>query len=248
MLSRSLSAVRNPRELLRYISCRGKDIFGRKKGVLVYIGVHKGYSFSKIFRGYRTCYGFEANPEVFRELEQKFRKYRHVHLQHAAVADFNGEIPFSISNNEGESSSIGSFDEDWENYRSGLIRMVRTIRVPSINLLSYCKDHGIDYIDDYISDIQGMDLQVLKTMRPFIEDGKIGTITCETTKDSRRNIYKDLPDNSENGFRELLNRNYELVARGSGRLKDGVFSDVPGDWWEMDCKWRVKQNSRKNFF
>ena len=40
-----------------------------------------------------------------------------------------------------------------------------TVRVPSVNLGEFCQQQGINYIDDYISDIPGMDLETLKTIR-----------------------------------------------------------------------------------
>ena len=119
--------------------------------------------------------------------------------------------------------------------------MVENVTIPCINLLNFCKQNNIVHIDDYISDIQGMDLQVLKTMRPMIESKKIGTIKCEVTKDKYGNIYEGLPDNSESGFNQLLEANYKLVARGFGLLNDNQFDRLPESAWEMDCKWRVKQ-------
>jgi hypothetical protein len=148
-------------------------------------------------------------------------------------------VAFNISNNEGSSSSIGTFREDWPNYQSGQISMVEKIEVPCINLMDFCTENGIDYIDDYISDIQGMDLAVLKTLEPMVSRRKIGAITCEVTKNSRGNIYADLNDNSEEGFSAFLADNYQLVAKGWGILTEGQFDEVPADWWEMDCKWRV---------
>ena len=81
---------------------------------------------------------------------------------------------------------------------------------------------------------------MLKTLKPLIETGKIATITCEVAKDQYSNIYKDLPDNSESGFNEFLNDNYECVAKGWGVIGDGDFSGVPETWWEMDCKWKLR--------
>ena len=210
----------------------------RKKGVLVYVGMHKGREFDSIFRAYRECYGFEANPELFRFLQDKYKAHPQVKLFNYAVAATSGSVTFNISSNSGASSSLGSFDENWANAASGDVTMVRTITVPSVNLYEFCRQHGITRIDDYISDIQGMDLEVLKTMKPYIEERRIGSITVETTRDERRNIYKDLPDNSESGFRHLLRDHYRLVAVGYGVLPDYWFSDVGEDSWEMDCKWR----------
>jgi FkbM family methyltransferase len=212
----------------------------RKRGVLVYIGLHRGESFDQIFGSYEACYGFEANPELFEALVRKYRGHPRVHLVNAAVDERGGETEFHISSNDGASSSLGHFDDAWANYRKGDVRMVKTIRVRCVNLLDFCRQHGIDRIDDYVSDIQGMDLTVLKTMKPFIDQRRIGTITCEVAKDGRRNIYRDLPDNSASGFAELLEGNYELVAKGWGVLQDNQFVDVPDSWWEMDCKWRVR--------
>lgn len=214
---------------------------GGKDSVLVYVGLHRGESFRRIFRNYGTCYGFEANPDLFAQLEKEFRRFSHVRLHNKAVADFDGEVDFNISSNDGASSSLGNFDDNWENFKSGQVRINRTIRVPCINLFNFLTAEGVEFIDDYVSDIQGMDLQVLRTLRPFIESGQIGSITCEVTKDERVNIYHDLPANNESGFAELLHDRYELVAKGWGELSDGCFDGVPEQWWEMDCRWRLKQ-------
>lgn len=187
------------------------------------------------------CYGFEANPDFYELLQQQYGRYRNVQLINAAVAECDGEVRLNISSNDGASSSLGTFEKEWDGYQSGQIQMVKQIRVPSINLLNFLRQRGVDYIDDYVSDIQGMDLTVLKTMKPMLESGRIGAITCEVTKDSRRNLYADLPDNSESGFASLLKGNYELVATGWGALEDNRFDVVPDTWWEMDCKWRLRQ-------
>ncbi len=210
----------------------------KKKGVLFYLGMHKGFSFDAIFRGYRECYGFEANPKLFKILKEKYKRYPHAHIYNVAVAKENGEIEFNVSNNEGASSSIGTFHKDWNNKH---VKMVKKIRIQSINLLDFINAKGISYIDSYVSDIQGFDLEVLKTLRPMIEQRKITSITCEVAKDKYGNIYKDLPDNSEKGFNLLLAKNYECVAKGWGKLKNGQFNEVPEDWWEMDCRWELKR-------
>jgi FkbM family methyltransferase len=229
------------RTLINRIYARVKSMTNPKKGVLVYVGLHKGASFGAIFRGYETCYGFEANPELYERLKRRFRKHSNVHIFNAAVTDADGEVEFNISSNDGASSSVGQFKEDWENYRSGEVRMIETIRVPSINLLNFFKKHGITHVDSYVSDIQGFDLEVLKTLKPMIDNRQISEITCEVSKDEVENIYRDLPKNNESGFRQLLDKNYMCVAKGWGVLKDGSFDEVPEEWWEMDCKWRLKE-------
>lgn len=211
--------------------------FGKKdKNTLLYLGLHMGFGFSELAKSHKYCYGFEANPEFYKKLKKKYKFYKNVHIINAAVTDYNGVIKFNISSNNGASSSIGEFKSDWND----AIQMVQTIEVPAILLLDFLKENNIEFIDTYCSDIQGNDLTVLKTLAPFIMNRKIGTITCETSKDKHENIYK-LGDNSESGFKELLDENYYLAAKGWGIVNDGDFSDVPEEWWEMDCKWNLKK-------
>jgi len=212
----------------------------KRKGILVYLGVHRGVSFSSIFQRYEVCYGFEANPKFFANLQKDYKQYPNVHIYNVAVAKEKGEIEFNISNNNGDSSSIGNFDENWFNKH---IKMVDKIKIPAINLLEFLEDEGIEYVDEYISDIQGMDLEVLKTLSPMISQRKIGRITSEVAKNQYGNVYKDLPDNSEAGFNNYLGKNYECVAKGWGVLKDGSFNEVPEQWWEMDCRWKLRKQT-----
>lgn len=212
--------------------------FKRQRGTLVYAGIFKGGGLNSIFVNYERCYAFEANPELYRFAKKKYEKFPSVTIINAVVADYDGEIDFNISSNGGASSSIGHFSEDWENHASGQIKMEKTVKLPCINICNFLRTHGIEYVDDYVSDIQGFDLEVLKTLKPYLDEKRIGTITCEVAKS--RNIYKDLPDNSEEGFNKLLGNNYECVGTGWGHLREGEFQGTPEAWWEMDCKWRLK--------
>jgi FkbM family methyltransferase len=236
--------VNNPKVALWYLCLTIKSILARKKGVLVYLGMHRGFGFFPIFRNYRACYCFEANPVLYEALKQRYGKYPQVHLFNLAVAAQDGQIRFNISSNDGESSSIGELDPDWYGAKLGQVKMVQTITVPCVNLLNFCKQHSIDYIDDYVSDIQGMDLEVLKTMRPFIEQKKIGSITCEVARNETGSAYQGLPDNSEKAFAELLDKNYKLVAKGWTILREGHFAAIPEGQWEMDCRWRAREPAR----
>ena len=141
-----------------------RRIFNKK--VLVYVGMHRGAGFDKIFKNYTVSFGFEADPELFHYLEQKYRRERGVKLFNAAVTGHDGQIDFHIASNDGGSSSVGKFRPDWDHFKTKSITPTKTIKVSSINLETFLQKQGIDYIDEYISDIQGMDLEVLKTLEP----------------------------------------------------------------------------------
>jgi FkbM family methyltransferase len=233
------SYARNPatRWLLRRFHTRAD---GGPKNVLVYVGMHKGREFDFVFKDYGTCYGFEANPDLYALLVDKYKAYPHVRLFNRAATTTAGPVTFNISSNAGASSSLGSFDEAWSDERSDAIRMERQVTVEGVNLGEFLQAQGVNRIDDYISDIQGMDLAVLRTLKPWIDEKRIGSITVEVSREDKGNIYKDLPSNAESGFLALLGANYRLVSIGYGVLHDYWFDDVPADSWEADCKWRLK--------
>jgi len=244
MLDAVIKSIKNPIKAWRFLLLLLYHTFRKKRGVLLFIGMEPDGVFSLMHSGFQTCYDFEANPERFGKLQKKYRNNPRIHLFNAAAADHDGEITFNISsNNNGASSSIGSFKKEWEQeYIGEKIEMIRSITVPCINLYNFCKKQNIEFIDEYVSDIQGMDLEVLKTLKPKIDQKQIGRITCEVTKDEKGNVYDNLPDNSEKGFSALLNKNYKLVAKGWGVLKDNRFDKIPEDAWEMDCRWSIKNN------
>ena len=212
-----------------------------RQGVMVYAGVHRAGTFARIFTRYEICYGFEADPDLFAELQRLYRHCPQVHIFNCAVADYDGQIEFNICNAKG-CSSIGKFSEHWKHD----LKMVKTVTVPCINLYNFLQGKAVHEISDYISDIQGFDLQALKALKPYIDNGKIITIQSEVSTDN--DLYKDMPDNSEDGFNRLLGEKYTLVAKMSSRELDesdgllcaGQFSEVPKDHWDMDCKWMVK--------
>jgi FkbM family methyltransferase len=238
---RILGAIRNPRKTFRYLELMLRSMFLPQKKVLVMIGVDISGELDILHKGYEKCYCFEANPERFNKLSLKYNKKSNIHLYNVAVADYDGEIEFNISkNNNGASSSIGNFNQEWLNdIDEKDVVMIDKIKVPCINLLNFFKKNEINWIDDYVSDIQGMDLQVLKTIKPFVDERRIGAIRCEVTKDEYKNVYYDLPDNSLSAYQELLQKNYCLIAQGTGILKDYVFDPIPQKSWEMDCKWKL---------
>ena len=202
--------------------------------------MNRGRASDYIFMDYKKCYGFEANPELFQFLKKKYRFCKNVEIIHGALSNLGEDtITFYVTNNDSASSLVGQLKNEVFGHR---IFTQSKIQVPAIHLNDFLKQRKINFIDTYISDIQGMDLEVLKTIKLYIDEKKIETITCETSKDKYSNLYKDLPDNSETGFFNLLNKNYKMVvAKGWGLLQIGKFEEVPESYWEMDCMWKLKK-------
>jgi len=230
-----------------------RRIFAQKNGVLVYVGLHKGESFARIFNRYETCYGFEADPELYARLSRKFRCVAGakggVHLYNCAVAEHDGEVAFNIFVGGRGCSSIGNLSRDYY-AQSAPPKNIKTITVPSINLGNFLRAQNVQVIDHYISDIQGMDLQVLKTLKPWIDDGRIKNIQCEVSLDTLGKLYDGLPDNSESGFAKLLGANYECagIARrdrwcyqADAQSSEAEYERVEQPTaWDADYFWRLK--------
>ncbi|MBN2519295.1 MAG: FkbM family methyltransferase [Bacteroidales bacterium] len=240
MFNNLIKAISKPAKAFRFLSFTLHYLLRKKEGTLIYIGMDPNGTFNLMHLGFKQCYGFEANPERYAKLQKRYGNNPRIQLFNMAVADMDGEITFNISsNNNGASSSIGTFNDNWnEEYNGEKITMVKSITVPCVNLYNFCKKNNIGFIEEYFSDIQGFDLTALSTLKPMIDKKQIRYITCEVASNNKGNVYKDLPDNSEKGFANLLGNNYKMIAKGWGALRNGKFDKIPEDAWEYDCKWQ----------
>ena len=209
--------------------------------VLVYAGAHVGGSLSQHLNNFDTIFAFEANPWFCEHMRSIFKQYKNLHVVNAALCKVHGEkVVFNISKNNGDSSSLLMPNKD--NPLHDLIQPSMQVLVDGVNLGIFLAERGIEKIDTYISDLQGYDYEVLKTLKPLIDRGAINTIECEVEKTDKPPIYvvEGIERNIEENFNTILGKNYEKVATGWGRLTDGVFANVPDNWCEWDVRWKLK--------
>jgi hypothetical protein len=72
------------------------------------------------------------------------------------------------------------------------------IEVQVINLCDFLQWAGIQQIQTLVTDAQGMDLAILKTMEPYFRRRAVQRVIHETDADGFRH-YDGLPDNSLSG-------------------------------------------------
>jgi len=203
---------------------------------LVYVGANQGNSLWEVFDKYDEVYAFEPDPEIFQELNRKFRQFEWVTLVNAACTSEDGEADLYVTPNR-VSTSLS--DVNTETY--GGDSAFKVVKVNTINLANYLKENNVEHIDYYYSDCQGSDLNILTTMKEYIENKRIDEIYIETHGDGVF-LYKDL-DNQFSSFKEYLNENYEFVNASLGRLGGKVVEekDIPEGEYEWDSLWKVRE-------
>ena len=204
--------------------------------ILVYVGVNEGNSLWGIFDKFDKVYAFEPNPEVYNILRRRFKQFEWVTLINAACSTEDGETDLYVTPNL-VSSSLS--DVNTEKY--GGDAASKKVTVKTLNLNNYLKKECVDVIDLYISDCQGSDLLILKTIQEYVDNKKIEKLYIETHGDGVE-LYKGL-DNQFSGFKKVLSNNYKFEHASLGRLNDVIRSEseIPDDELEWDSLWSVKQ-------
>ena len=98
---------------------------------------------------------------------------------------------------------------------------------------------GVDEIDMYISDVEGNDLTVLRSMSEFLERKAIKTIQCEVVPDDMPSPFVGIT-NYEHQFDEILLNHYKKVASGWTHLEPGRFDGVPDGYYFKDVMYALR--------
>lgn len=206
--------------------------------VLVYVGANEGVSLWSLFDKFDRVYAFEPDPEIFQSLHKKFSQFEWVTLVNAACSEQVGESSFFVTNNR-VASSLGAGSELFQSFGE-YNKVLKEIKVKTINLLDYLQENEVDEIDLYYSDCQGSDLTVLKTIKKLVDDKKIKEIFTETHGNGRL-LYEGL-DNQFDGFKEVLSENYDFIHASLGCHNGRIVgeSDIPPEDPEFDSYWRLK--------
>ncbi len=194
--------------------------------VLVYCGLHEGASFARIFGHFDLAIGFEPIPKLFAGLQRTFAEFSKVRIYHAALSDQDGPVLFNIYS-DAATSSIGTLSEEWLARRKDSdFRVVTSVEITGRHLGNFLTQQGITEIDTLVTDVQGFDLTVLRTVEPLIRERRIRCITCEVERDHFPKTYDGTPGNKERDFLLLLSPDYDLEKRSGGE-----------DWFNHDLTW-----------
>ena len=154
-------------------------------------------SMFQMLDGHDEFWFIEPLPEAAAWLREQNRDISDVfHVVEAACSDYDGRGTLTRYNRNGVSSSLGKCSEecralyghvDWDSRGE--------VEVPVINLFNFLQYVGVHEIETLLIDAQGLDLTILKTLRPYLERRAIARIIHETDADGLR-LYDDIPGNT----------------------------------------------------
>jgi FkbM family methyltransferase len=204
---------------------------------LVYIGTNEGDGLSEYIDLYDQVYAFEPDPEIFKILVDRFKDKTHAKFINCACSDTAGVKTLYVTENRHSTSLSELSDYSLTHGFSGGKSSFKTFEVNCVNLKDFFEENQINYIDTLITDCQGSDLSILKTIKSYIDDKKISEFFCETHAVSVE-LYSGL-NNQFLGFKELLSENYEV----KDFYLDGKLVSKDGEpFVEWDTHWILKDD------
>lgn len=154
---------------------------------VIHIGAHFGQEADVYHKHGLKVIWIEANRKIYQQLKQNVLKYAGTISINACVTDKDGDIvPFNISNNEGQSSSLFEFGTHTQEH-PGIVFTERT-RLQTARVETILKDRKINPEEyDFVNiDIQGAELLALKGM-------DLSHIRYAYLEVNERELYKGIP-------------------------------------------------------
>lgn len=159
-----------------------------------------GADMMELVQGHNRFWMFEPLPEAAAWLREKNAHAAEVfHVVEAACGETTSRAMLRKYNTGGVSSSLGVCTEQArEMYSQADLSQQGEVEVQVINLCEFLQWAGVHQIQTLVTDAQGMDLAILKTMEPYFRRRAVHRVIHETDADGFRH-YDGLPDNSLSG-------------------------------------------------
>jgi len=155
-----------------YEKLLGKGIIPKKyflhflpdKPIILEAGAHKGKDTVEMAKQWPsgTIFAFEPVPELFEKLTKNTRKFKNVHCYQLALGTSSGQQPMFISSGASDGSSSLLPPKTHLQYYPTVF-FDKKVEVQITTLDDWAASHGIGHIDFMWLDLQGMELDVLKS-------------------------------------------------------------------------------------
>ncbi len=220
---------------------RGEVIMKR---TLVYLGCNEGRGVDRLLQRYSfdTVLLVEGDPISFSVLKDRFGENPNITLVNSCLVPEAGvsSIEFYRTGNF-VSSSILALPDDGSAKAYGGLREV--VNLPAAFLPEILDNSKIDVVNFLVSDLQGADFLILKSLRRYLMEGRIHEIFIETHK--RDNILYKGSRNSFREHRELLKEMYKVNyfshdGKILGTAEDLVEFFAEDAYEEVDVHWSLR--------
>lgn len=150
------------------------DEFIKAPPVLIDIGasgaIHKKW---KKIAQHAICIAFDADERDFNQSTEEKSRYKKLLIKQKLVSDNPGSSANFYLTKSPHCSSLLEPDmdalQDWA--YAPIFSVEKTVQLPTTDLNTTLAEFGIDYIDWYKSDSQGIDLRLFKSIPAEIRDG-----------------------------------------------------------------------------
>tara|TARA_B100000131_G_C18068319_1_gene593439 strand:- start:48 stop:671 length:624 start_codon:yes stop_codon:yes gene_type:complete len=204
---------------------------------LVYCGTNMCSDFIELINSgeYDMCYGFEAHPTLYNRAKKIFNNMNNVEMYNVILGEEHDTIKEFFIQDPNHSgcdfaSSTGKITEEYGKVSGNEIKLKDTVNIKTMNLYKFLQEKNISEIDFLLTDLEGSDLDVIKTLKPMIETKSIKKIQCEVEPDKMPIKYDGL-DNKFSGFDNILKENYRLT------WIDPIAEE---NWFSIDHRWELK--------
>jgi FkbM family methyltransferase len=214
---------------------------------LVYVGASVGFGLTRILEKYSfsKVIAVEANPETFAVLKNRFSAYKHVHVVNTVLISERDpkSVTFYSTRN---SVSSGLFEPPSKSHYGGY----EAVTLKGTLLSDVLKEYGVNYIDLYISDLQGKDFEILHSISNYLNEKRIIELFIETHNGSAE-IYLGAK-NHLSQFMGLLRNLYRIdyISHDSQILKSthDIVEFTSGiSFGECDVHWSLRTSRNPRF-
>jgi FkbM family methyltransferase len=130
-------------------------------------------------------FAFEPSPSTFQILKAAHGRTPGVHLENAALGEWDGTASFYVTREFSVNDSLleprWDFSDDVPLDAHPLTPQPAQVSVQIRSLDTYCRERDIDFIHLLKVDTQGYDLHVLHGAREMLRTGRIGAVCVELT-------------------------------------------------------------------
>lgn len=145
-----------------------------KNAVIVEAGAHVGLDtmeMSKLWPD-STIYAFEPVPEIFDQLKKNVSGYKNIKVFNVALSNITGECKMFVSSGLSDGSSSLLKPKDHLKDYPG-VYFEKEITVKTVTVEDWAKQQGLSKIDFFWLDLQGHELNVLKTAADLIKNTSV---------------------------------------------------------------------------